>query len=57
VEIYFSVVQRKVLTPNDFTDLAEVEHRLLGSSAATSTPPCRSTGASPAPTSTGSFVG
>jgi transposase len=30
VEIYFSVVQRKVLTPNDFTDLAEVEHRLLG---------------------------
>jgi transposase len=30
VEIYFSVVQRKVLTPNDFLDLAEVEHRLLG---------------------------
>lgn len=30
VEIYFSVVQRKVLTPNDFTDLAEVEQRLLG---------------------------
>jgi transposase len=30
VEIYFSVVQRKVLTPNDFRDLAEVEHRLLG---------------------------
>ena len=29
VEIYFSVVQRKVLTPNDFTDLAEVEARLL----------------------------
>jgi transposase len=29
VEIYFSVVQRKVLTPNDFTDLAEVEQRLL----------------------------
>ena len=29
-EIYFSVVQRKVLTPNDFTDLAEVAHRLLG---------------------------
>jgi hypothetical protein len=28
VEIYFSVVQRKVLTPNDFTDLAEVEARL-----------------------------
>ena len=29
VEIYFSVVQRKVLTPNDFLDLPEVEHRLL----------------------------
>jgi hypothetical protein len=29
VEIYFSVVQRKVLTPNDFSDLAEVAHRLL----------------------------
>jgi hypothetical protein len=30
IEIYFSIVQRKVLTPNDFTDLAEVEGRLLG---------------------------
>ena len=29
VEIYFSVVQRKVLTPNDFADLADVEARLL----------------------------
>jgi hypothetical protein len=29
VEIYFSMVQRKVLTPNDFADLAEVEMRLL----------------------------
>jgi hypothetical protein len=28
VEIYFSMVQRKVLTPNDFADLAEVEVRL-----------------------------
>ena len=28
VEIFFSVVQRKVVSPNDFTDLAEVEHRL-----------------------------
>jgi hypothetical protein len=28
VEIYFSVIQRKVLTPNDCTDLAEVEARL-----------------------------
>jgi len=29
VEIYFSIVQRKVLQPNDFTDLAAVEQRLL----------------------------
>jgi transposase len=30
IEVYFSVVQRKVLSPNDFTDLGEVERRLLG---------------------------
>jgi hypothetical protein len=29
-EIYFSIVQRKALTPNDFSSLAEVEDRLLG---------------------------
>jgi hypothetical protein len=29
VEIYFSVIQRKVLTPNDFKSLSEVEERLL----------------------------
>jgi hypothetical protein len=29
IEIYFSIAQRKVLTPNDFQDLAEVEQRLL----------------------------
>ena len=29
IEIYFSVIQRKVLTPNDFRSLAEVEERLL----------------------------
>jgi len=29
IEIYFSIVQRKVLTPNDFGSLAEVEERLL----------------------------
>ena len=28
IEIYFSVVQRKVLTPNDFADLADVKARL-----------------------------
>ncbi len=29
IEIYFSVVQRKVLTPNDFTDLNALAERLL----------------------------
>jgi hypothetical protein len=29
VEIYFSIIQRKVLTPNDFESLAELEDRLL----------------------------
>jgi hypothetical protein len=30
IEIYFSIVQRKVLTPNDFTSLSEAEEKLLG---------------------------
>jgi transposase len=29
IEIYFSVVQRKVVTPNDFYDLTDVETRLM----------------------------
>jgi hypothetical protein len=29
VKIYFSIVQRKVLTPNDFASLSELEDRLL----------------------------
>jgi hypothetical protein len=29
IGVLFSVVQRKVVAPNDFTDLAEVERRLL----------------------------
>jgi len=29
IEIYFSIIQRKVLTPNDFPSLAAVEQRLL----------------------------
>jgi len=28
VEVYFSIIQRKVLTPGDFTDLDAVEQRL-----------------------------
>jgi len=30
IEIYFSIVQRKVLTPGDFKDLAALEATLLG---------------------------
>ncbi len=29
IEIYFSVIQRKVLTPNDFADLDALVERLL----------------------------
>jgi hypothetical protein len=29
IEIYFSIIQRKVLTPNDFPDLQTLEQRLL----------------------------
>jgi hypothetical protein len=29
IEIYFSIVQRKALTPNDFPSLTELEQRLL----------------------------
>jgi hypothetical protein len=29
IEIYFSIVQRKVLTPNDFRSLTAVKDRLL----------------------------
>jgi hypothetical protein len=29
IEIYFSIVQRKVLTPNDFASLATLEHYLI----------------------------
>jgi hypothetical protein len=29
IEIYFSIVQRKALTPNDFSSLTALEERLL----------------------------
>ena len=29
VEIYFSIIQRKVLTPNDFSSLTRLRDRLL----------------------------
>jgi hypothetical protein len=37
-EIYFSVVQRKVVTPNDFYDLADVRARLVGTEDERSAP-------------------
>ena len=54
IEIYFSVVQRKVLSPNDFTDLDEVEARLLAFQRRYEQTARRSTGATPRPTSTAS---
>jgi len=30
IEVYFSIVQRKILTPNDFDDLDQVKQRLAG---------------------------
>jgi hypothetical protein len=50
-QVFFSVLQRKVLTPSDFADLGEVESAWRPSSAATSTPPSPSSGSSPATTS------
>ena len=44
VEIYFSVVQRKLLTPDDFDDLDTLAERSPPSSSATTTPPDPSTG-------------
>jgi hypothetical protein len=40
VEIYFSIIQRKVLTPNDFVSLAEVEERLRLYEALSNRHPC-----------------
>ncbi len=50
VETYFSIIQRKVLTPNDFPSLAAVA--CSASSADMSNPPSPSNGRSPAATST-----
>jgi hypothetical protein len=50
-EIYFSVVQRKALSPNEFTGLNQIRDRLAASRPATTPSPDRSTGSSPAPIS------
>ena len=52
IEIYFSIVQRKVLTPNDFSGLDAVEQRLWTSNATTKASHARSSGSSRAPIST-----
>ncbi|MDQ2839176.1 MAG: hypothetical protein M3Y89_17480 [Actinomycetota bacterium] len=54
-EIYFSIVQRKVVTPNDFTDLAQITDRLASFEAATTLSPSRSSGPSVETTSTSSW--
>jgi hypothetical protein len=53
-EIYFSIVQRKVVTPNDFPDLETLEQQLLAFGRRYEQIAHRSSGRSPAPTSTGS---
>jgi DDE superfamily endonuclease len=50
IEIYFSIVQRKVLTPTTSPIWPRSSIGCWASSAATSRPRCRSTGASPEPT-------
>lgn len=52
IEIYSSIVQRKVLTPNDFDDLDQVNNAWPGSSGSTTRSPNRSPGTSPARSST-----
>ena len=51
-EIYFSVTQRKVLQPNNFSDLDTLERTLLAFGRHSSRSPNRSSGSSPAKTST-----
>lgn len=51
-DVYFSVVQRKVVNHNDFFDLAEIEVRLAAFEQRYNPPPNPSTGSSPGTTST-----
>ncbi len=51
VEIFFSIVQRKVVSPNDFTDTNEVITGWPTSRPTTTEPPDRSNGSSLLPTS------
>jgi hypothetical protein len=47
IEIYFSIIQRKVLTPNDFESLSHLNDCLLGSNNAINKSPNHSGGLSP----------
>ncbi len=51
-EIYFSIVQRNVLQPNNFTDLDTLEQTCWGSAAGTSRSHSHSNGSSPGRIST-----
>ena len=53
-EIFFSIVERKVVTPNDFTDLDQIAERLAAFETATTPWPNPSTGPSAATISTSS---
>ncbi|MFE2570650.1 transposase [Streptomyces mirabilis] len=50
IEIFFSIVQRKVVSPNDFTDLTQVGTGSEHSKTATTPRHSRSSGSSPPPT-------
>jgi hypothetical protein len=52
IEIYFSIVQRKVLTPNDFSGLDQLAERLLDFQYYWESSAKPSNGSSPKPTST-----
>jgi hypothetical protein len=56
IEIYFSILQRKALTPNDFADLDALAPALLPSKRTTARSPSRSIGRSLARTSTRSSL-
>ena len=53
IEIYFSVVQRKLLTPDDFPNLNILANQLTAFENGTTAPPGHSIAASTATTSTG----
>jgi transposase len=51
IEIFFSIIQKKVLSPNDFAGLDELSRTLLASADRYNQTAGRSTGSSPPPTS------